>query len=65
MHSKVALQLQRVSSPVECLGSGLSGALTKQDSLELAEGISQVFYPTGAVFFLEGQTASFSSAVAE
>jgi CRP/FNR family transcriptional regulator len=57
MHSKVALQIQRVSSPVECLGSGLSGVLTKQDSLELAAGILPVFYRNGGLFFMEGQPA--------
>jgi CRP/FNR family transcriptional regulator, cyclic AMP receptor protein len=58
MHSKVALQLQRVSPPVECLGNGLSGVLTKQDSIELAAGILPVFYPNGGLFFMEGQPAS-------
>jgi len=58
MHSKAALQLHRVSSPVECLGSRLSGVLTKQDSIELAAGILPVFYPNGGLFFMEGQPAS-------
>ena len=58
MHSKVALQLHSVSSPVEYLGSGLSRVLTKQESIELTAGILPVFYPTGGLFFTEGQPAS-------
>ena len=58
MHFTGALQPRGKSLDVDYFQSGISAGLTKQHAAELVEVVLPVFYPTGGMFFLEGQAAT-------